>query len=256
MASHRLSRARRVLSVGVVVGLIAGFLGACLPVPDPWSCAGGYVALTFDDGPGGYTNQILQVLKNASVGATFFLIGRNVVYFPDQARALGDARMVVGNHTYDHPHMPTLDTTTQAQEVADAQSAIQTATGITPQLFRFPYGDMDSVSLLGPVLGGLYETGWSVDTQDWTGEDVATIVRRAALVQPGGIILMHVSPANTVTALPQILQDLQARKLCPGAVVRSSTPIVMSANDPVADTWLGTGTWNTYVTAGPWGTAP
>jgi peptidoglycan/xylan/chitin deacetylase (PgdA/CDA1 family) len=247
---------KRVLIVGAIAALLGGLLSACVPNPAPWSCSGGYVALTFDDGPGAYTTQLLQVLQNARVGATFFLVGRNVVSFPDQARAIRDARMVIGNHTYDHPHMPPLDPPTQSKEIVDTQNAIQTATGVTPQLFRFPFGDMDRANLLPFVLGGLYETGWSVETKDWTGEDATTIVNRAQFVQPGGIILMHVFPPNTVTALPQILHNLQARNLCPGAVVRSSNPIVMSANEPVADAWLGTGSWNTYVTAASWGTAP
>ena len=66
------------------------------------------VALTFDDGPGPYTDRLLQILKDNDAKATFFLIGNKVAANPAGAKRVVDAGMELGNHTWEHPNMTTI----------------------------------------------------------------------------------------------------------------------------------------------------
>ena len=75
------------------------------------------MALTFDDGPGPYTAQVLAELRSLHVRATFFVIGRNVKQSPDTVRALRDAGMVVGNHSWSHPNLTKLSLARQRAQV-------------------------------------------------------------------------------------------------------------------------------------------
>src|SRR6201991_3132512 len=66
------------------------------------------VALTFDDGPGPYTDRLLQILKDNDAKATFFLIGNKVAANPDGAKRIVEAGMEIGSHTWEHPNMTTI----------------------------------------------------------------------------------------------------------------------------------------------------
>ncbi len=91
----------------VVVALLTGH--AKRESPDDVDCAQvKCVALTFDDGPGPYTDRLLQILKDNDAKATFFLIGNKVAANPEGAKRIADAGMEVANHTWEHPNMTTI----------------------------------------------------------------------------------------------------------------------------------------------------
>ncbi|MEN3541103.1 polysaccharide deacetylase family protein, partial [Microbispora sp. ZYX-F-249] len=108
-------------------------------------CSGGYVGLTYDDGPNpSNTTNLLNTLKANGLRATFFNIGQNAAANPSLVRAQVDAGMWVGNHSYTHPHLPQMSSSQIQSELQRTQQAIQQATGSAPKLFRPPYGETNA----------------------------------------------------------------------------------------------------------------
>lgn len=171
------------------------------------------VALTFDDGPvPGITEQLLQVLKQWQAPATFFVIGRHVAAHPELARAIADAGMEIGNHSFTHPNLTRLPEADIARQVMETQAAVLQATGELPRFLRPPGGDWNS-RVAGVVRSwGLTPCMWSLDAYDseviGAQQTVDTVLR---LVRPGAIILMHNGTLSTLEALPSILRELRAQ---------------------------------------------
>ncbi|PWW24264.1 peptidoglycan/xylan/chitin deacetylase (PgdA/CDA1 family) [Geodermatophilus normandii] len=196
-----------------------GFRGVPAEPPDTPAAAGGAVdctrlaciALTFDDGPGPYTADLLDELADAGVPATFFVLGGSVAAMPDLVRRAAREGHALGSHTWSHPHLPLLTAGQIADEVDRTTAALRGA-GVTTDLMRPPYGETDA--RVGEVVGGLgyAQVLWDVDTQDWLNRDVATTTRRALEgAHPGGIVLMHDIHPTTVEAVPGIIDALRAR---------------------------------------------
>jgi peptidoglycan-N-acetylglucosamine deacetylase len=157
------------------------------------------VALTFDAGANGNgVPAILSTLRSAGVPSTFFLTGAFTKSFPDLARSIVQGGYRIGDHTVDHPHLPSLSDAMVAAEVTDAAATITSTTGASPSpLFRFPYGDSDARTLTVVNDLGYVAVGWTVDTLGWEGSSsgitAASIVARVmAGLRPGEIVLMHV----------------------------------------------------------------
>ncbi len=180
------------------------------------------VALTFD---GGGDNRgvakVLSTLDATSVAGTFFVTGKWTRAYPADVAAIG-LRYPVGNHTYDHPHLPGLSDTAVRAQLQSTQNAIYAATGQSSMpLFRFPYGDYDArtLSIVNSMSYASYY--WTVDTLGWKGgvggQSVNTVVARVlAGLRPGAIILMHLGAASDAStldadALPRIIAELRAR---------------------------------------------
>jgi peptidoglycan/xylan/chitin deacetylase (PgdA/CDA1 family) len=183
----------------------------------PVFCGNGHgnaVALTFDDGPGPYTDQVLSLLRDAGARATFFLVGNRLQDWPSEARE--DAAVgAVGNHTWSHPHLPALPRWLVWLELQRTQWADAAATGSSPRLFRAPY-EQRSPMTDGVVSSlGLLQVLWSVDSRDDVPNARATRVARTVIagLRPGAIVLMHDIHPWTLQALPQILQAIRTRGL-------------------------------------------
>jgi peptidoglycan-N-acetylglucosamine deacetylase len=173
------------------------------------------VALTFDDGPGPYTPDVLSVLERFHVHATFFVIGAMLRYFSASAvRELRDGD-VIGDHTETHPEMATLSAHDQHEELFEQIARVELLGGPRPLLFRPPYGSFDATTMRQLHALHLLMVLWSVDTEDYLQPGVAMIVQHAlAGAHPGAIILMHDAGGTrtqTVEALPQIIRGLRAR---------------------------------------------
>jgi peptidoglycan/xylan/chitin deacetylase (PgdA/CDA1 family) len=170
------------------------------------------VALTFDDGPGRHTARLLEVLAAQDVRATFFLVGREVLAHPDLARAQAAAGHAIGNHSFTHPDLTTLDAAHLADEIDRTSDAIAAATGVRPTLARPPYGATDPAVAAALGERGLVEVLWDVDTGDWKGQDAATTARNALSgADDGAVILMHDTLEATVDAVPAIVDGLRER---------------------------------------------
>jgi len=178
----------------------------------------GYVGLTFDDGPGSNTGNLLNALRQNGLRATMFNEGQYAAQYPAQVRAQVDAGMWVGNHSYTHPHLTQQSQAQIDSELSRTQTAIANAGGGTPKLFRPPYGETNGTLQAVEAKYGLTQIIWDVDSQDWNNAGVDAIVAANARLTNGQIILMHDWPANTVAAIPRIAQGLASRNLCAGMI--------------------------------------
>ncbi len=178
--------------------------------PDP-----GHVALTFDDGPDPtWTPQVLDVLAEAGVEATFFVVGEAVEDHPGLTAAIVEQGHSVQNHSQTHADLTTLSPIGIEWELQHANDAIMDAGGTRSACYRPPYGAYDSsVSQVAENLE-LEPILWDRDTRDWTAPGVATIVDRATRATSGDIVLLHDGSGNrrqTVEALPSIIDNLLAQ---------------------------------------------
>ena len=105
------------------------------------------IALTFDDGPGPYTAQLLDILDQHGAKATFFLIGSKVSAQADVLRRMHARGHQLGNHSWSHPELPKLPVDQIAGEIDRTNDAIKQATGVTPTVMRPPYGAVNGVVL-------------------------------------------------------------------------------------------------------------
>jgi len=173
------------------------------------------VALTFDDGPGPYTPEVLSVLERFHVRATFFAIGRMERYFSaSTVREIQDGD-VIGDHTENHPALAKLSPHDQREELLEQIARIELLGGKRPVLFRPPYGSFNATTMGELKALHLLMVLWSVDTGDYLQPGVPVIVERAlAGAHPGAIILMHDAGGTrtqTVSALPGVITGLRAR---------------------------------------------
>ena len=104
--------------------------------------------------------------------------------------------MWIGNHSYDHPHLTTLSQSQIDSEIGRTQTAIASAGGGTPKLFRPPYGETNSAVKAVEAKYGLTKIIWNIDSQDWNGASVAQIVQANSRLTNGRVILVHEWPAN------------------------------------------------------------
>jgi peptidoglycan/xylan/chitin deacetylase (PgdA/CDA1 family) len=182
------------------------------------------VALTFDDGPGPYTERLVRVLNSYHVRATFFAIGEEERYFSAGTLLELQSGDVVGDHTETHPMMATLSPHDQREELFEQIARIELLGGPRPRLFRPPYGSFDATTFRELRALHLLMVLWSTDTNDYTRPGVGAIVKSAlAGAHPGAIILMHDAGgerAETIAALPAIITGLRKRHLDPVTVPR------------------------------------
>jgi peptidoglycan/xylan/chitin deacetylase (PgdA/CDA1 family) len=173
------------------------------------------IALTFDDGPGPFTPQVLSVLEHYHVRATFFTIGRMLRYFgASTVREIEDGD-VIGDHTENHPMLAHLSAHDQYEELFEQIARVELLGGRRPTLFRPPYGSFDATTFRELKRLHLLMVLWSVDTDDYEQPGVQTIVQRALEgAQAGAIILLHDAGGQrqqTIEALPQIIKGFRDR---------------------------------------------
>lgn len=166
------------------------------------------IALTFDDGPGGPTGELLDILDANNAPATFFVLGQQAERNPGMIQRIQNSGHVIGNHTYDHPNLEQLSFTDAAGQISRTSDIIQNITGVRPGIARAPYGAMNgdlAVSLGIPFIG------WSLDPQDWLYRDVAHVCNSVVNgAHAGGIILAHDIHQTSVDgmrcAIPQLIE--------------------------------------------------
>jgi len=173
------------------------------------------VALTFDDGPGPYTPQVLSILERENVPATFFEVGVLQRYFGDSTRQIVGLGDPIGDHTLSHAPMSHLSAADQQAQLLGQVKVIEQYGAPFPRLFRPPYGYWNRTTLALLHKYHMLMILWTVDTEDYklpgTEAIVHTVVSGA---RPGAIFLMHDAGgtrSETVAALPTIIHDLRAR---------------------------------------------
>jgi peptidoglycan/xylan/chitin deacetylase (PgdA/CDA1 family) len=173
------------------------------------------IALTFDDGPGPFTPDVLTVLAQQNAPATFFQVGSLQKYFHDATIQMLARGYPIGDHTQTHAPLSKLPPAEQKSQIIQEVSAMGNYGAPFPRLFRPPYGLWNATTL--GILRGyrMLMVLWTVDTEDYKQPGVQAIVRSAVSgAQPGAIILMHDAGGirrQTIEALPQIITTLRAR---------------------------------------------
>ena len=171
------------------------------------------VALTFDEGPSSYTEQILSILSEKGVKATFFLQGDAAEANPAAARAIADAGCEIGSNTYSDTDLTGLSADEVRSQIERGADAIEAASGVRPTVLRAPYASFSlenwtqAMDLVSAVVS------WNVDSGDWLvpGADEVTDTVVGS-VRAGGIVLLTDGDATgeqTLEALPQIIDRLQ-----------------------------------------------
>jgi len=188
-----------------------------LAVGRPVYCGGGRgdaVALTFDDGPGPYTDGILDILRAHDAHATFFVVGNRLQYWPELAQR--EARLGgVGNHTWSHARLTSINPLLVWLELMRTQFTVGEEVGWKPRLFRTPYAaHTPATDRISRELG-LVEVFWDVDARDDVpNARVADVVRNVERgLRPGAIVLLHDIHPWTLAALPKVLSAISARGL-------------------------------------------
>lgn len=172
------------------------------------------VAITFDDGPfPPYSGQILDILEYYAVPATFFCIGLNVIAHPGYVDRILHQGCALGNHSWSHPFLPDLSEPQLLEQVNRTDQVISGESGgVSPSLFRPPYGALPSGGCNWLDIKGLTTILWDVDSSDWSRPGVESIAETVIdKVLPGSIVLMHDGGgdrSHTVGSLPLIIEEL------------------------------------------------
>lgn len=175
------------------------------------------IALTFDDGPWPRTTkQVLDILEQNDIKATFFWIGNNLKNFPEIAKLVVTSGHTIGNHTWHHWYKR-MDAATAAREIEDTAELIYKITGLRTSLFRPPGGILNNGPADYAKKKNYAVMTWSADSKDWFYRFapaqvlVHNVLKEA---ESGGIVLMHDGGGDrskTVKALPQIIDGLRKR---------------------------------------------
>ena len=168
------------------------------------------LALTFDDGPGQYTEELLDCLEENNAHATFFMLGNNVSEYPEAPKRMLELGCEIGSHSWDHTQLTTIDLDAVAKQFSDTDDALIQACGQAASVARAPYGDGNS-DIYNTVNKPFFM--WSLDTEDWKLMDADadySAVMNGDLTD-GSIILMHDIHEPSVKAALRLIPDLIAK---------------------------------------------
>lgn len=168
------------------------------------------VALTFDDGPGAYTGQLLDLLKKEQVKATFFVLGTKVATYPDLIKRMDAEGHEVGNHSQNHKNLTKLTADGVKTEMDTCANKIKALIGHDPTVMRCPGGSCNDTVKAYAKNKGVPIIQWDVDTRDWESRNTEAILKKtftgSAAASDGSIVLLHDIHKSTVDTVPQIIQ--------------------------------------------------
>jgi peptidoglycan/xylan/chitin deacetylase (PgdA/CDA1 family) len=172
------------------------------------------IAISFDDGPlPEFTPRILEVLKDKNVPSTFFCIGKHVAQYPQILQQVQEQGHVIGNHSYSHGKL--FDLLSAGKMYTDLQqmnAITRQAIGITPLLFRPPYGVTNPNLAKAIKKSGFVTVGWTIRSLDTITPDADKLLQRVLKqVKPGAVVLFHDTCAVTVKILPVFIDTLKAQ---------------------------------------------
>jgi len=165
------------------------------------------IALTFDDGPSIYTEEIIEYLHDNDCVATFFILGNKVEMYTDTIKKSISYGNEIGNHSYNHKWLAKLKEEEMLEQINKTQNIITEKIGYTPTLLRPSYGSTNKTMKEKVDLEIIL---WNVDTMDWKYKSVNKIVSRATKnLKDGNIILMHDTYKRTLEAVKKIVPILK-----------------------------------------------
>lgn len=168
------------------------------------------VAISFDAAWGNEdTQQLIDILGEYQIKATFFVVGDWVDKYPASVKALHDAGHEIMNHSNTHAHFNSLSTEEIVADVEACNDKIEAITGVRPTLIRCPYGEYDDHVIAAIRSIGMEPIQWDVDSLDWKEIPANEITQRVvSRVCPGSIVLFHNAAIHTPEALPGIIECL------------------------------------------------
>ncbi|ACT04773.1 polysaccharide deacetylase family protein [Paenibacillus sp. JDR-2] len=172
-----------------------------------------YVALTFDDGPSKLTKDIVDILTEQNVPATFLFVGQNVAHHKEAVTYAAGHGMSIGNHSWDHSVLTKSTLQEQNENLSKASKAIEALTHKPVTLFRPPYGAVNDDLVSAADKQQMKTLLWNRDPEDWnakTPEDITAYFHHVEAA--GGIYVMH-EDKYTVQALPAIIKYLKGKDL-------------------------------------------
>lgn len=175
------------------------------------------IHLTFDDGPHPIaTPIILEELKARNIKATFFLLGQNVLKFPDLVRQIHTEGHQIGNHSFSHSNLLFKKKAFLIDEILRTNEILEKTTGMYPKYFRPPFGYFDLKIMKMLRKQCLTSVLWDVDSKDYKLNSTTDILH---LVMPntsnGSILLFHdneLTAKKITTYLPVVLDVLLKKK--------------------------------------------
>lgn len=179
------------------------------------------IALTFDDGPkGAPTTLLLDVLREAQVRATFFVVGREAEQEPDLIYRMYNEGHEIGNHTYTHKRLDSIKTDEISQEITKTNLIIKGITGQAPQYIRPPGGKWDRELVNVVIENKMKLIMWDINADDYVhespfygtnGENPAEKIYAKVKknVRNGSIILMHNGSKESIKILPDLIKALK-----------------------------------------------
>ena len=192
---------------------------AVVPPAEPHSLngvgrpSGPMIALTFDDGPGRYTDQVLDVLERHGGQATFFVLGYRIEGRRDTLLRAHNLGSEIAGHSWSHPRLIHMTDAEITHELRSTSAAIAELVGFSPPFYRPPYGQLsDDVERVSRQLG-YSMINWTLDTRDWEppNRNVEHIYNAImSEVKDGAIILLHDVHASTAQAMEVVIPRLIA----------------------------------------------
>ena len=199
-----------VLAIFAVVNAPAAVIASASTRQLPIYCvdrSDNLVSISFDAAWGNEdTQQLIDILDQYQVKATFFVVGDWVDKYPESVKALHDAGHEVMNHSNTHAHYNSLTAEEIIADVEACNDKIEAVTGVRPTLIRCPYGEYDDHVIAAIRSIGMEPVQWDVDSLDWKDISASEITQRVTeRVKSGSICLFHNAALHTPEALPAIL---------------------------------------------------
>lgn len=168
-----------------------------------------YIAVTFDDGPGIYTNGLLDTLDKYNSQATFFVLGNRVNNEASVLKRAYNLGMEIGSHTYSHQNLNAISKNQIIQEISKTKKVIKKITRHNPTVLRPPYGNYNKTVSSNAGVPMIY---WSVDTLDWKYRN-STYVKNTIIdnAKDGDIILLHDIHQTSVEGFKLALPKLKKK---------------------------------------------
>lgn len=179
-----------------------------------------FIAITFDDGPTEFTQEILKLLSKHQAKATFFLVGKKAKEQPDLVKTISDNGHQIGNHSYSHSnYIGFLSTRKVLSEIQKTDDVLHEILGSKPQLFRPPFGVTNPAYNRALSKTKHKVIGWNVRSLDTVIKDDEIIFNRVKdKIKPGNIFLFHDTSKKTVRVLEQLLIEIENKGFKPVTV--------------------------------------
>ena len=153
---------------------------------------------------------IIETLTSNNVTATFFTVGDWVKKFPDAIKALNDAGMEIGNHSYSHAHVNKLSYEQNIDDMKKCNDLISSLTNKNIRFYRGPYGEYNNTVITAAKDLNMFVIQWDIDTLDYEGKTPNEMCQRIIKkLRNGSIILMHNDTKYTAEGLQQIIDTIQ-----------------------------------------------